>query len=76
MVAALAPKPAAPTIIRKVPQDPGSSTVPAVPSVEPEAPVIDAAPRPPLAVIQPLAPEAYKIQFTVSRETHDKLRKA
>jgi len=28
------------------------------------------------AVIAPLAPERYKVQFTVSRETHDKLRRA
>src|SRR5437660_758310 len=28
------------------------------------------------AVIAPLAPERYKIQMTVSRETHDKLRRA
>jgi hypothetical protein len=28
------------------------------------------------AVIAPLAPERYKIQFTASRETHDKLRRA
>jgi hypothetical protein len=30
--------------------------------------------RPPTVV--PLAPERYKVQFTVSRETHDKLRRA
>ena len=28
------------------------------------------------AVVAPLAPERYKVQFTVSRETHDKLRRA
>jgi hypothetical protein len=27
------------------------------------------------AVVAPLAPERYKVQFTVSRETHDKLRR-
>ena len=31
-------------------------------------------PRP--AIVTPLAPERYKVQFTVSRETHDKLRRA
>ena len=36
-----------------------------VPAVTPPAP------RP---VIKPLAPERYKVQFTVSRETHEKLR--
>jgi hypothetical protein len=27
-------------------------------------------------MVTPLAPERYKVQFTVSRETHDKLRRA
>ena len=31
-------------------------------------------PRP--AVVAPLAPERYKVQFTVGRQTHDKLRRA
>jgi hypothetical protein len=34
----------------------------------------DARPRP--AVVAPLAPERYKVQFTASRELHDKLRRA
>jgi len=33
-----------------------------------------APPKP--AVIAPLAPERYKVQFTISRETHDRLRRA
>ena len=28
------------------------------------------------AVVAPIAPERYTVQFTVSRETHDKLRRA
>ena len=28
------------------------------------------------AVVRPLAPEHFKVQFTISRETHDKLRRA
>ena len=28
------------------------------------------------SVVAPLAPERYKVQFTVSRDTHDKLRRA
>ena len=36
-----------------------------------------AAPRPaPRPVIAPLAPERFKLQMTISRETHDKLREA
>ena len=34
------------------------------------------APPPRRAEVKPLAPERYKIQFTVDRETHDKLRRA
>lgn len=45
---------------------------PAGASVAPPARFV--APRPP--VVAPLAPERYKVQFTVSRETHDKLRRA
>lgn len=40
----------------------------------PATAVISRPPRPP--VIVPLAPEQYKVQFTASRETHDKLRRA
>lgn len=31
---------------------------------------------PAIPVLRPLAPERYKVQFTVGRETHDKLRRA
>jgi HNH endonuclease len=44
----------------------------AVPPVIPAA--LPAAFRP--AVVAPLAPERYKVQFTVSRQVHDKLRRA
>jgi hypothetical protein len=42
-------------------------------------PALAAAARPPVplpAIVTPLAPERYKVQFTVSREIHDKLRRA
>jgi hypothetical protein len=45
---------------------------PASPSAAAAPPVVP--PRP--AVVAPLAPERYKVQFTVSRGTHDKLRRA
>jgi 5-methylcytosine-specific restriction endonuclease McrA len=38
--------------------------------------VMNSLPRVRAEVIAPLAPERYKIQFTASRETHDKLRRA
>jgi len=44
------------------------------PLVPPVLPVPEVPPRP--AVVVPLAPERYKVQFTVSRETPDKLRRA
>jgi len=51
---------------------------PRVPAPEP-GPAVMAASLPPAArpaIIAPLAPERYKVQFTVSRQTHDKLRRA
>jgi 5-methylcytosine-specific restriction endonuclease McrA len=51
---------------------------PRVPAPDPVPTAIAAglppAPRP--AIVVPLAPERYKVQFTVSRQTHDKLRRA
>lgn len=52
-------------VTQVLPQPAGPSAIAAPPFV---------APRPP--VVAPLAPERYKVQFTVSRETHDKLRRA
>jgi hypothetical protein len=43
-------------------------------SADATAPVVP--PRPQAAKVQPLAPERYRVQFTVSRATHDKLRRA
>ena len=86
-VAALAPRPDVPSAIRRLPQlkapvvqtagalvdldlaDSGDhkadSTL--LPSV---APV-----RQPVTVVTPLSPERYKVQLTVGRDTHDKLRR-
>jgi 5-methylcytosine-specific restriction endonuclease McrA len=81
-VACLRPKPDVPAMIRKLP-------TPQL-KVEPEpagfmhAPAADRptmtrvieAPRTRPADITPLAPERFKVQFTMGRETHDKLREA
>jgi 5-methylcytosine-specific restriction endonuclease McrA len=85
LVASLAPKPDAPAMVRKVPE-------PAMPqptlmtaerstvTLAVSAPVAPAAParlktvQP--ATVVPLAPERYKIQFTVGRATRDKFRRA
>jgi len=85
LIAALHPRPDVPSIMRKLPA-PRQATSPAPRSeeqvllAEPDAVVPLAAartmrpPRP--AEVTPLTPERYKIQFTVSRQTHDKLRRA
>ena len=79
LLARLRPQPAVPATVRKLPaQTPHDTHVAStgeqgvehhgacVPSPRPAA-------RP--AVVAPLAPERYKVQFTMSRETHDKLRR-
>ena len=85
LVAALRPLPDAPVIVRRLPApaiapapppEPRKETA-APPSTLPcattLAPIIHAAPRP---AVTALAPERYKIQFTASQATHDKLRRA
>lgn len=78
LVAALAPKPAAPTMIRKLPEArsaEGGSMVAAV-GVHQHQPVEEPAVHQSTpGVVKPLAPERYKIQLTISRDTHDKLRR-
>ena len=56
----------APTLVRAAPQ----LCAPQTPSVR-----VAPAPSRPLVVVS-LAPERFKVQFTVGRETHDKLRRA
>ena len=81
IVASLHPRPDAPAIVRKLPgrlivpdtEKPAAGiTVP--PSVATTAPA--AAPTPPdRAVVEPLAPARYKLQVTIDRATHEKLRR-
>ena len=81
LVAALRPRPLVPSIVRKLPVP----TAPKVVRAQPDAVGSDTAvaPTPPVAyrpnrpaVVGPLAPDRYKVQFTVPRETYDKLRRA
>jgi hypothetical protein len=80
IVAALRPQPPVPSVVRKLPV----SKLPAVVDPHPtiathtHPPVVATAPAPPPrpAVVRPLAPEVYQIQFTMSREIHDRLREA
>ena len=80
LVAQLAPRPDVPSSIRKVAAAPRSEetprpanemTLPAVTIVPVSPPPVPT--RPP--VIAPLAPERYRMQFTVGKQTHDTLRR-
>jgi len=90
IVAAVRPKPPVPSSVRRLPaptatlrtvfdDQPGPSPLPAVPAGAPvvlaESSVGTTRARRPHDVT-PLAPERYKVQFTVSQETHDRLREA
>lgn len=90
MVAARHPQPLVPSTVRKLPTpnpvapctsvlDCTEAAIVATSARQPDEsnPGSVPAPLPPRrpAVIAPLAPERYKIQMTVSRETHDKLRR-
>lgn len=87
MIAALHPQPPVPATIRKLPT-PGPVTrcasvldcaepATVAASAPPDQPQPGSAPLPQRrpAVVAPLAPERFKVQMTVSRETHDKLRR-
>ena len=84
LVAALHPRPDVPSTIRKLPAP--RQTISAAPStgervVATEDAAVPVEPSgalhaPRRAGMTPLTPERYKMQFTVSRETYDKLRRA
>jgi hypothetical protein len=89
-VARLAPQPAVPTVVRKLPEARNSApesptfsfgiAVPAAPSES--SPALAFAPPPAprreerRAVVAPLAEDTFKFQFTGSRACHDKFRQA
>jgi hypothetical protein len=89
LVAALRPQPPVPSIVRKLPTpnpvpplgSERNCTEPTLTTSAPETDESQPAPAPlslpqrRAAVIVPLAPERYKVQMTVSRETHDKFRR-
>ena len=90
LVASLRPKPDAPVVVRRLPASPDvrgglvgvrakrTGAMPAVaesPSARTQREVADEPPITPARIV-PLAPERYRIQLTVSRETHDKFRRA
>jgi len=78
IVARLRPQPAVAATVRKLPT-PTPTVAPAAPRLGTDsgehAPCLTRPPSPRPATVTPLAPERYKVQFTVSRDTHEKLRR-
>jgi hypothetical protein len=81
LIARLRPQPDVPAVVRKLPA-PNPAVIPSVPLAI-DIPEAQESTPPPQRVaastlrseIKPLAPERFKVQFTVSRETHEKLRR-
>ena len=75
LIAELAPRPDAPTSVRKLPAPMVLTAEPHVPS--PAAPLpAPALPRAaPRSVIETTSPERYRVQFTMGKESHDRLRR-
>jgi hypothetical protein len=92
LVAKTRPKPDVPAVVRKLPSPRPRDAAETIglgagvlssPSLSPQKETdrsvsepLANSPVPRAAVVTPLAPERYKIQFTASREAHDKLRRA
>ena len=83
IVARLRPQPAVAATVRKLPAStPVANLVApiALPSIgtdsRGERPILSSPPPTRPSTVTPLAAERYKVQFTVSRETYDKLRRA
>jgi hypothetical protein len=78
IAARLDPKPDVPSTVRKLPAPTSVPTLALPLAGDGPAPPPPVAP-PPVPVhrplIAPLTPERYRVQFTVSKETHDKLRR-
>ena len=82
IVARLHPQPAVPSSVRRLPVSPSScerrapSAVASPGQGTPPFTTASTSPLPRPPIVAPLAQERYKVQFTVSRTTHDKLRRA
>jgi hypothetical protein len=84
LVAELAPQPDIPSIVRKLPcptmtPPPSAGPGPAMTSAPsaagtPIAPAPSPLPAVPRPIVQALAPQRYRVQFTIGQETHEKLR--
>jgi hypothetical protein len=79
LVASLRPMPTVASTIRKLPEprrvllDAHTEGAPAAVVARP--PVVAPPIKTPPPTVTPLAPERYKVQFTISRETQEKLRR-
>jgi hypothetical protein len=80
LIAELAPRPDVPTSVRKLPEpapptlDLAAPTTGSAPASEPAAPALLSPPRP-RPVIETTSPERYRVQFTIGKESHDRLRR-
>jgi hypothetical protein len=83
LVAELAPRPDVPSAVRKLPA-PAPATTPCSPATVVQAAIDGGFEPPPLAapsaparrpIIETTAPERYRVQFTIGRESHDRLRR-
>ena len=83
LIAELAPRPDTPSSVRKLPTTIPLVAPPAAVATSPvvAATVVESVPPiltpPPTRrpIIEPTAPERYRVQFTVGKDTHDKLRR-
>ena len=84
LVAELAPRPDVPSSVRKLPTvSPTPTLLPTAPATRVEAATPEPAPPvsspPPLRTRRPIieatSPERYRVQFTIGKESHDKLRR-
>jgi hypothetical protein len=82
LIARLAPRPDVPSTVRKLP----TATVPASSAPMAMSPVAAAAPSEPAAsiltppltrrpIIEPTSPERYRVQFTIGKDTQERLRR-
>ena len=84
--ARMAPRPDVPATIRKLPapKQVSAAATPSLAEAPPDEavsttgtappPVVPSPPSPRRAVVEPLAPERYRLEFTVGKETRDKLQ--
>jgi 5-methylcytosine-specific restriction endonuclease McrA len=81
LVARLRPQPDAPTTVRKLPARPedrpsdSATPTPGRGAAQGSAPTVTPPATAQRGTLVPTAPERYKVQISVSRETHDKLRR-